>query len=126
MKAKKLLIIVLVFVLAFGFCACANEKSNTDNYQSNNEVYIEKQTNFLVTVIDNNGDAVEGVILQIRKDYRVTARTNKQGVAKFPMIVTNGYKLSILSCPEGYEYVGDTNIHIKQGISEYTLNITKK
>lgn len=123
MKTKKLLVFVLVFVFSFCFCACTDD---TKDNQSNIEVSKEISYNFLVTVIDDNGDTVEGVILQIRKDSRVMARTNKDGVATFPMIVTDGYKLSVLSCPEGYEYTGEARIPIKNGTSEYTLNITKK
>lgn len=123
MKTKNLLVFALVFVLGFCFCACTDD---TKDIQSKIEVSKEKTFNFLVTVIDDNGDTVEGVILQIRKDSRVTARTNKDGVATFPMIVTDGYKLSVLSCPEGYEYTGEARIPIKNGTSEYTLNITKK
>lgn len=123
MKTKNLLVFVLVFVFSFCFCACTDD---TKDNQSKIEVSKEKSYNFLVTVIDDNGDTVEGVILQIRKDSRVTARTNKDGVATFPMIVTDGYKLSVLSCPEGYEYTGVARIPIKNGTIEYTLNITKK
>lgn len=123
MKTKKLLFFVLVFLISFCFCACTDDK--IDN-QSEIQELKENSPSFSVTVVDDNGDAVEGVVLQMRKDFGVPARTNLEGIAKFPMIVTDGYKLFVISCPDGYEYTEIAGIPIKSGTNEYTLKITKK
>lgn len=124
MNTKKLFIILLTFVISFCFCGCANNK----NYANDNLSIIEasqEKFRFLVTVLDNNGDTVEGVVLRLSNYSNMIACTNKDGVATFPLIASSGYKLSVVHCPKGYEYTGDANVHIKQGTSEYILNITK-
>lgn len=126
MKTKKLFIFVLTLVLCLCFCACADDANATNNNQSAIEEIKNNPLRFSVTVIDNNGDFVEGVVLQVRKDFRVTARTNKEGVAFFPLITTSEYKLSVVSCPDGYEYTGVTNIPLIKDTREITLEITKK
>lgn len=126
MKIQRFLIIILIFILSFCLCACAKEKNDVVDNQSKIEILNKNSSRFLVTVVDDNGDAVQGVILQIRKDHKVTACTNKDGVATFPIIPSSGYRLYVVQCPEGYEYTEGTYIHLKQGAKEYTLNITKK
>ena len=112
--------------MSFCFCACANEKNDVVDNQSKIEALNENLSSFLVTVVDNNGDVVPGVVLQIRDEHKISACTNKDGVARFPIITTSGYRLYVIHCPDGYEYTGDTYIPLKQGVKEYTLNITKK
>lgn len=124
MKINKVLIFILTFCIIFAFSACSESKNKSNNEQ----IGISSNTSFkfLVTVIDADGNAVEGVILQICNDSRVTARTNSSGIATFPLIAKSGYRLSIISCPDGYEYTGDPYIPIKQGTNELTLIISKK
>ena len=126
MRMQRLLIIILIFILSFCFYGCANKKNDVVDNQSKIETLNEKSSRFLVTVVDNNGDAVPGVILQIRKEHKVTACTNKDGVATFSIIPSSGYRLYVIQCPEGYEYTEGAYVHLKQGEKEYTLNITKK
>ncbi len=126
MRIQRFLIIILIFILSFCFCACANKKNDVVDNESKIETLNENSSRFLVTVVDNNGDVVPGVVLQMRKEHKVTAYTNKDGVASFPIIPSSGYKLYVIQCPEGYEYTEGAYVHLKQGEKEYTLNITKK
>ena len=59
------------------------------------------------------------------KDECVPATTDETGVATFKLEITEGYKLSVVSCPEGYEYTGE-EIALTAGITEYELKIQKK
>ncbi len=126
MKINKLLVLVLSLIMIFTFCACGDDDVINNNLPSSKTETIKKPTRFLVTVIDQNGDFVEGVVLRLGKTSDVTARTNNKGVATFPIVATDGYKLSVISCPKGYDYIGTPYIKMKKDTGEFTLKITKK
>lgn len=126
MNLKKFFAIVLSFAIIFCLCACSQEKGAVENNESKLEEYKKYAPKFNVTVTDTDGNAIDGVILQMRKDIVTTARTNRKGIATFNLYITEGYKLSVVSCPEGYEYTGDEYIYIRKGSYEYSLEITKK
>ena len=128
---KKFLTVALVFCLIFSLCACGNNKNNsTGNDATQNQTEKENIKNtapkFMVTVTDAEGNLIEGVVLQMCKDSCIPARTDITGVATFNLVVTDGYKLSVVSCPEGYEYTGEANIYIEEGSTQYALEISKK
>ena len=125
MKLKKLLIFVLTLAFCLSLCACGEEEVYADDSQSKTESTV-KASRFTVTVVDQDGNSVEGVVLRLQKKSTVTARSNIKGVATFPLIVTERYKLSVISCPSGYEYTGVPYIPIKEETSEFVLKITKK
>lgn len=130
---KKLLALILALAMVFCLCACggdsngSTDKDPTENQTQNDTSSKEETTpEFKVTVTDADGNAVKGAMLQICKDACVPAMTDENGVATFNIEITDGYKLSVMSCPEGYEYTGDSEIYLEEGCTEYTLEITKK
>lgn len=130
---KKILAIILAFGLIFCLCACGNNNETIHDAESkpqDNKTEIsseqEATAKFEVTVTDTDGNTVKGVMVQLCKDTCVPAVTNEEGVATFNAEITDGYKLSVMSCPEGYEYTGDAEIYLDEGETSYTLEITKK
>ena len=126
MILKKILSLTMVFAMLLCLCACADNEDLKQENLSYSTVLADIASKFLVTVVDDDGNVVEGVILQIRKNSGFTARTNKEGVATFPLVITEGYKLSVIQCPEGYEYTGKNNIPMSKDTREYTVEISKK
>lgn len=127
---KKVLVLLLALSMMFCFGACGgnnDDDSTTTTESTTNENPTESTTEtkagFTVKVVDEGGNAVSGVMVQVCKDACVPARTDDKGVATFNLQITDGYKLSVLSCPEGYEYTGDAEIYLESGITEYTLTI---
>lgn len=125
MKVKNILVLVLTLIMCICFCACGREEIYADTTQSKteSETYY---TRLKVTVVDQNGDYVKGVELKLQKEHAITSITKNDGVATFPMILPEGYRLSVTRCPAGYEYIGPPYIHLKKTDSEYLLKITKK
>lgn len=128
---KKFLAFILAFCMLFVLCACGADKTDTDTKNPENKAEVtseikETSPKFKVTVTDEEGNAVAGVMLQVCKDSCVPARTDAEGVATFPIVNTGGYKLSILSCPEGYEYTGESEIYLEPDSNEYSIQISKK
>lgn len=127
---KKVLAVLLALGMLLCFCACGNNDdgetttttttTTTENDQTENDTAVENK-GLKVTVVDEGGNAVSGVMVQICKEACVPARTDDNGVATFSIEITDGYKLSVMSCPEGYEYTGDAEIYLEDGTTEYTL-----
>ena len=127
MKLKRFLAFVIAILLCFSMCACGEEETaNTTSSQQSNTETVKKPTRFTVTVADQNGNLIEGVVLKLEKNSTVTARSNNQGVATFPPVNTDGYKLYVLSCPQGYYYDGSPVINIKPETGKFLLKIVKK
>ncbi len=125
MNIKKFFATILSVALMFCLCACGGNDAAKPNESKTeeNKTHVPK---FNVTVTDTDGNAVEGVILQLRKNTVITARTNKKGVATFSIYITNGYKLSIVQCPDGYAYNSEESINVAPGILNLSIQITKK
>jgi len=127
---KKVLALLLALSMVFCFCACGG---NTDDTTTNTtesttnenptESTTEEKAAFTVKVVDEGGNAVSGVMLQVCKDACVPARTDDKGIATFNLEITDGYKLSVMTCPAGYEYTGDAEIYLESGITEFTLTL---
>ncbi|MBR5472493.1 MAG: hypothetical protein IKU82_00740 [Clostridia bacterium] len=128
---KKLLALGLTFLMIFSLCACGNDSTDKDpveNPTDSSQTSSKEDTTpkFEVTVTDADGNAVAGVMVQMCNTSCVPAMTNADGIATFNLEITDGYKLSVMSCPEGYEYTGEAEIYIEEGSTEYSLEITKK
>lgn len=128
---KKVLAVLLALGMLFCFCACGGNDDDkttttttttTENNQTEDNNTVENK-GFKVTVVDEDGNAVSGVMVQLCKDACVPAKTDDNGVATFNIEVTDGYKLSVMSCPAGYEYTGEAEIYLEDGATEYTLEI---
>ena len=124
----------MAFAMLFCLCACGGDSNGhtgnepIDNQNNNTQTSSKEDATpkFEVTVIDGDGNPVKGVMVQLCKDTCVPAMTDENGVAIFSEEITDGYKLSVMSCPEGYEYTGDAEIYLEDGDTEYTIEITKK
>lgn len=101
-------------------------EQNDDKDKEDKDDEDEKEAVFTVKVVDAEGTAVAGVVVQVCKDTCVPATTDETGVATFKLEITEGYKLSVLTLPEGYEYTGEAEIALTAGITEYELKIQKK
>ncbi|MBQ3231267.1 MAG: hypothetical protein IJB49_09670 [Clostridia bacterium] len=135
---KKLIIGVLVLCSLFVLCSCVGETEESSNApvssvavsseaesEAASSEASESTSVFEVTVVDGEGNKISGVMLQVCKDACMPARTDESGVATFNLEITDGYKLSVMSCPEGYKYTGEAEIYLESGITEYTLTIEK-
>ncbi len=130
---KKLLTFVLAVCMIMALCACGADKNGPtgtepQNKPNNTQTSSKEDTapKFEVTVNDEEGNAVKGVMVQLCKDTCVPAITNENGVATFSVEITDEHKLSVMSCPDGYEYTGEAEIYLEDGDTSYTLEITKK
>ena len=133
---KHILCILLILCFAFSFAACTTVDDNANNENADEttpkiESEEVKETEevasagFKVTVTDDAGNSVEGVVLQVCKDTCVPSVTDAEGVASFNVEVTSEHKLSVLTLPEGYEYTGEAEIYLEDGMTEFDVVINK-
>ncbi|MBO5767183.1 MAG: hypothetical protein J6Q72_02980 [Clostridia bacterium] len=140
---KRIIAAILLVSALFALCACgegsdgsAVESSNAEVSQTASEAQSKAESNeesskdiaeaqFKVKVVDQDGNAVSGVMVQLCKDTCMPAMTNADGVASFNAEITDGHKLSVLSCPAGYTYEGEAEIYLESAITEYTLTLKK-
>lgn len=101
------------------------QNDDKDKDEDKEESDDKEEATFTVKVVDADGTAVAGVVVQVCKDECVPATTDETGVATFKVEIKEGYKLSVVSCPEGYEYTGG-EVALTAGITEYELKIQKK
>jgi hypothetical protein len=79
---------------------------------------------YVITVVDENGNPISGVLLQMCLEICVPGRTNEEGVAEFYLDEAD-YKVSLLNIPEGFDYSTDeTEWHFASG--EKTMTIVLK
>lgn len=138
-QMKKLFALLLVLCMVFSLCACGGnnetedtdgeniqtEKDETDVMTDNDEeeVVEEETASFQVHVVDESGNPISGVMIQICKDTCIPCMTDGEGVAVFNIEIEDGHKLSVTSCPEGYEYTGEAEVYLESGITEYTVEL---
>ena len=102
-----------------------DDKDKDENKDKEDGSKDEEKATFTVKVVDEEGTAVAGVVVQLCKEECVPVTTDATGVAVFNIDNTEGYKLSVVTCPEGYEYTGG-EIALEAGRKEYELKIQKK
>ena len=138
---KRLLALVLGLTMLLCLAACGEQTETSTPTESSAESVADVSSNavenessetsvpasskFSVSVVDQDGNPVSGVYVQICKESCVFAMSDENGVAVFEAEITDGYKLSVLSLPEGYTYEGEAEIHLEYGATEYTLTLTK-
>lgn len=127
-------LMALVLCLSCVFCACtegdptdtdadtnANSVADTsDETGSQTETEDDGKTEYKVTVTDEDGNALAGVMVQLCLESCVPAMTDENGVATYNLPEAD-YKAAIISLPEGYEYTTDETEFYFNG--EYSLVI---
>lgn len=139
---KTALALILAFTMLLCLAACSDsgdasstDKSDNSQAEVSSEAVSDTSTEsstaqsepetakFTVKVVDAEGNAIKGATIQICKDTCVFAETDDNGVASFDAEITDGYKLSVLSCPVGYVYEGEAEVYLESGITEYTVTL---
>lgn len=134
---KRLLALLLSLCLVLCLCACGggnedttpNDEPSTEGSQPEASSDPTQQTGpvYKVTVVDDEGNPLAGVMVQLCKDMCVPAVTNAEGVAEFRQ-PEDDYHVSVASMPAGYEYSSDEQeFYFEEGSYELTivLNIVR-
>lgn len=95
--------------------------SETDSEDASSVIDDGKVT-YTATVVDENGAAIAGAMVQICKEACMPTSTDESGVATW-RVAEDDYKVSFLALPAGYTYSGEeTEFYFEDG--QYDLTIT--
>ena len=118
MNMKKLLAMLMAAVMILGLCACGGETAETteatqateatevtEATEATQATEITEETEpegavYKVTVLDEEGNPMAGVMVQICFETCLPAMTNENGVAEYHVDEAD-YKVSFLMIPEG-------------------------
>lgn len=104
---KKLSALLLVLCLLLSFAACAaggddNEGgSSTTSSTSGTTTTTASGLTYKVTIVNEQGEAIPGAMVQICSDVCTPAVADENGVATWQK-PEDTYKISFLAAPEGY------------------------
>lgn len=129
---KKLLTLTMILCLILGLCACGNnaagettgstQEPSTDGQNIPNVSVDDGKAAYTVKVIDENGDPLSGVMVQICKDTCLPGSTNDEGVATFNVLEEDGYKVSFMVMPAGYTADAE-EFYFEAGSTEMTITL---
>lgn len=105
--------------------ANVSSEASEASAEASSEASVPETPKFSVIVVDQDGNAVPGAMVQICKNTCMPEMSGEDGIAIFNVEITDGYKLSVMSLPEGYTYEGEAEIYLEYGVTEYTLTLTK-
>ena len=139
MNMKKLLAMLMAAVMILGLCACGGETAETTEATQTTEATEATQTTeateateiteetepegtvYKVTVLDEEGNPISGVMVQICFETCLPAMTDENGVAEYHVDEAD-YKVSFLMVPDGYAN-DQEQYYFEKGAYEMTLTL---
>lgn len=117
MLLRKILLCLLTLCILFALCACGGKNAAPTTEAT------EEAATYTVKVVDEDGNPVTGVTVQLCKDSCLLGQTDETGVAVY-QTVADDYKVSIVITPAGY--AADTaEYHFAEGEQELTITLKK-
>lgn len=138
---KRIFATILMLCMVSALTACggnAGEDTEKNTQNSQNESTVDKNTEdakdtqvddtkvvYKVTVVDESGNPVVKAMVQMCLDSCVPAMTGDTGVAEFKLVEAEGYKVEVLSLPEGYEKLSEEPVYLENGQTELKITVKK-
>ena len=138
MKIKSFLLVLLALCLTVCLCACGDDvapsddsskgdQGNKDSGSTTSSTTVTttsttakvKVAKYTITVVDEGGNPIPQVMVQLCLTSCTPAMTNAEGIASFQMVEAD-YSIKFASIPEGYED-DKTEYHFDEGSYEKTL-----
>lgn len=132
---KRVFTLVLALCMVLSLCACsgngggettASTTAPIETTQGVQETTAPvEQGGYTAKIVDEGGNPVAGALVQICLDSCFPTMTDENGVASWPTVEeAEGYKISFLKLPEGYDYVdGTTEFYYASGSTEITITL---
>ncbi len=130
---KNIFAVLLLLTLVLSLCACGGQKQDPETTTAP-EITTEPETtaedvddgmvDYKVTVVDEGGNPVPNIMLQLCKDTCMPAMADANGVAVFHCVEDPEYHVSVMEgmMPEGYDYTTEeTEFYFAEGEKEMTI-----
>ncbi len=122
MNRKKIPLLLLVICVIVTLCAC--QSSTGGNGETPADLLGTTQgaeVTYVVKVMDEFGNPMPNVMVQLCKDSCFPAVTNADGVAQ-SSVAKDTYKVSVTSMPEGYQ-ADAHEFYFEDGATELTITL---
>ncbi len=135
MKSKRITVLLLALCLAFGLCACGGNSDNTDAAPAGStaattlpvvttEPTEAPDPSHTVKIVDEGGNPIAGVFVQICLDTCTPAQTDANGIASYFDMPEADYEVKLMAMPEGYSYISEEQVfHFPEGSTELTITL---
>ena len=121
MKTKGFIALLLALCLAFGLCACGGNSDNSDasTAGSTAATTLPEETeapteaaepSHTVKVVDEGGNPIAGVFVQICLDTCTPAQTDANGIASYYDMPNAEYEIKLMAMPAGYGYTTEEEV----------------
>lgn len=132
---KRLLAMALALCVMMSLAACSGDGGDETTAPNETTAPVETtapaeettepaddgMVDYTVTVTDENGNPIAGALVQLCMDTCYPGATDESGVASFHVAEAD-YKVSFLSLPEGYTYIGeDEEFYFDAGSTALTI-----
>ena len=131
---KKFLVLLLSLSLLLCLCACGGDQTPTEPSETDTTVVTDPtnatdptetvddgKVTYTVTVTNEQGTPISGVMVQICKDSCIPAIADANGVATWSL-PEDDYKVSVTSMPASFTYATEeTEFHFAEGETALTI-----
>ena len=127
---KNILALILVLCMALSLIACGQAPEAPETVATTEATNAPEtteaapiddgKTEYKVIVVDEGGNPVANAMVQICKDSCLPGMTNAEGVATFNVAEEEGYKISFMTMPAGYEADAE-EFYFEAGATEITI-----
>ncbi len=132
MNIKKISALVLAMCLILGLCACGGS-SDANTTPSTTEATQPAETtqateaakpSHTVKVVDEGGNPIAGVFVQICLDTCTPAQTDENGIASYYDMADADYEIKLMAMPAGYGYPTEEQVfHFPDGANEAVITL---
>ena len=136
---KKFVVLLLSLCLLLCLCACGQDQTPTQATEPSSTTTVptegteatdptvdDGKVTYTVTIVDEQGNPISGVMVQICKDACIPAVADASGVATW-RVAEDSYKVSFLSLPAAYTYTTEeTEFYFADGETSMTIVLKAK
>ena len=134
MNTKRFAALLLSLGLIFGLCACTGSTDNSETTAPSTaaatqpvvttEATEAATPSHTVKVVDEGGNPIAGVFVQICLDTCTPAQTDANGVASYYDMPEADYEIKLMAMPSGYGYTTEEEIFFfPDGSTEATITL---
>ena len=134
MNTKRFAALLLSLCLILGLCACTGSTDNNETTAASTaattqpaettEATEAATPSHTVKVVDEGGNPIAGVFVQICLDTCTPAQTDANGVASYYDMPEADYEIKLMAMPSGYGYTTEEEIFFfPDGSTEATITL---